>query len=378
MPWWSIARPAPEQVVFDVLNSAFDSAGQRCSALRLLCIQEDVAERVLTMLNGAMQELSVGNPDLLSTDVGPVIDEEARAGIEEHISTMREAGFRVTQSEQSRSLLGTFVLPTIIEIEQAKDLEREIFGPVLHVMRFKRSELDGLIDQINERGYGLTFGVHTRLDETVQRVVSRIHAGNVYVNRNMVGAVVGVQPFGGEGLSGTGPKAGGPLYLRRLLSRCPQNLPLQHWQEQGAVLPGPTGEANIYQLHPRGRVLCMPVSAQGWQAQRQACAQSGSQAILLDRLGLGGWQEAPAEQIAMSDLGEADYDAVLFEGDSDELRQVLGQVAERRGPIVGVQGLLTQELEGGAAYVVERLLREVSVSTNTAAAGGNASLMMVG
>ncbi|MBH0312767.1 aldehyde dehydrogenase family protein, partial [Alcaligenes faecalis] len=212
----------PEQVVFDVLNSAFDSAGQRCSALRLLCIQEDVAERVLNMLNGAMQELSVGNPDLLSTDVGPVIDEEARAGIEEHISAMREAGFRITQSEQSRSLAGTFVLPTIIEIEQVKDLEREIFGPVLHVMRFKRSELDSLINQINERGYGLTFGVHTRLDETVERVVSRIHAGNVYVNRNMVGAVVGVQPFGGEGLSGTGPKAGGPLYLRRLLSRCPQ------------------------------------------------------------------------------------------------------------------------------------------------------------
>lgn len=368
----------PEQVVFDVLNSAFDSAGQRCSALRLLCIQEDVAERVLNMLNGAMQELSVGNPDLLSTDVGPVIDEEARSGIEEHISAMREAGFRITQSEQSRSLTGTFVLPTIIEIEQVKDLEREIFGPVLHVMRFKRSELDSLINQINERGYGLTFGVHTRLDETVERVVSRIHAGNVYVNRNMVGAVVGVQPFGGEGLSGTGPKAGGPLYLRRLLSRCPQNLPLQAWQEQGAVLPGPTGESNIYQLHPRGRVLCMPVSVHGWQAQREACARSGNQAILLDRLGLGGWQDAPAEQIAMSDLGEADYDAVLFEGDSDELRQVLGQVAERRGPIVGVQGLLTQELEGGATYLVERLLREVSVSTNTAAAGGNASLMMVG
>ncbi|MEJ6667664.1 MAG: aldehyde dehydrogenase family protein, partial [Alcaligenes aquatilis] len=225
---------------------------------------------------------------------------------------------------------------------------------------------------------GLTFGVHTRLDETVERVVSRIHAGNVYVNRNMVGAVVGVQPFGGEGLSGTGPKAGGPLYLRRLLSRCPQNLPLQAWQEQGVVLPGPTGESNMYRLYPRGRVLCMPVSVPGWRAQREACAQSGNQAILLDRLGLGNWHDAPAEQITMSDLGEADYDAVLFEGDSDELRHVLGQVAERPGPIVGVQGLLTQELEEGAAYVIERLLREVSVSTNTAAAGGNASLMMVG
>ena len=367
-----------EQVVFDVLNSAFDSAGQRCSALRLLCIQEEAADRVLTMLRGALQELRVGNPDLLSTDVGPVIDEEARAGIEQHIAAMRSAGFGVEQGERPAGLGGTFVLPTLIEIGQVQDLEREIFGPVLHVMTYARKDLDALIDQINERGYGLTFGVHTRLDETVQRVVSRIRAGNVYVNRNMVGAVVGVQPFGGEGLSGTGPKAGGPLYLRRLLSRCVQDLPLQAWREDGLVLPGPTGESNVYQLQPRGRVLCMPASSQGWSAQIQACAVSACRPVLLNRAGLDGLPESGVEQIDVSELASADYDAVLFEGDSDELEQLAIQVAQREGPIVGVQGLSTEELNRGAVYMAERLVREVSVSTNTAAAGGNASLMMVG
>ncbi|MEA3120908.1 MAG: RHH-type transcriptional regulator, proline utilization regulon repressor / proline dehydrogenase, partial [Paraburkholderia sp.] len=215
-----------EQVVADVLQSAFDSAGQRCSALRVLCLQEEVAQRTLTMLKGAMHELSIGNPDRLSTDVGPVIDIEAKRTIDAHIAAMREKGRAVVQLPLSEACAhGTFVAPTLIEIDSFAEIKREVFGPVLHVMRFRRSELDPLLEQIRATGYGLTLGIHTRIDETIAHVVSRAHVGNVYVNRNVIGAVVGVQPFGGEGLSGTGPKAGGPLYLQRLLAKRPSGLP---------------------------------------------------------------------------------------------------------------------------------------------------------
>ena len=214
----------PEQVVQDVMASAFDSAGQRCSALRVLCVQHDVAERVVTMLKGAMDEATIGNPAALSVDVGPVIDAEAHAGIQRHIDAMRAQGHAVHQSTRGldeAAAHGTFIPPTLIEIERLDQLQREVFGPVLHVLRYRRADLDALIDQINATGYGLTGGVHTRIDETIARVAARLGVGNLYVNRNLVGAVVGVQPFGGEGLSGTGPKAGGPLYLLRLLTRQP-------------------------------------------------------------------------------------------------------------------------------------------------------------
>ncbi len=216
-----------EQVIADVLMSAFDSAGQRCSALRVLCLQEDVADRILGMLKGAMAELSVGNPDRLSTDVGPVITEEARQGLLAHVQAMRDAGrpvFALSLPDSCRH--GTFVAPTLIELSSLSELKREVFGPVLHVLRYRRDGLDALIEAINATGYGLTFGLHTRIDETIAHVSSRVAAGNVYVNRNLIGAVVGVQPFGGHRLSGTGPKAGGPLYLRRLLARCPDQAPL--------------------------------------------------------------------------------------------------------------------------------------------------------
>jgi len=216
-----------EQAVGDILVSAFDSAGQRCSALRVLCVQEDVADRVLDMLLGAMAELQVGDPMRLETDVGPVIDAEAKATLERHIDAMRAKGRTVHQvSAQARDPLraGTFVLPTLIELDSISELDREVFGPVLHVVRYRREALDGLLGQINATGFGLTMGLHTRIDETIARVVDIARAGNVYVNRNMVGAVVGVQPFGGEGLSGTGPKAGGPLYLHRLLSKRPDDV----------------------------------------------------------------------------------------------------------------------------------------------------------
>lgn len=229
-----------EQVVADAVSSAFDSAGQRCSALRVLCVQEDAADRVVEMLKGAMGELRMGNPAALAVDVGPVIDAEAQGGINKHIEAFKSRGQRVFQhcrSEEAEAAQGTFVPPTLIELNAISELQREVFGPVLHLVRYARNDLDKLLDQINATGYGLTQGVHTRIDETIARVVDRAHAGNVYVNRNMVGAVVGVQPFGGEGLSGTGPKAGGPLYLLRLLAARPTNALAQTFAAADRAVP---------------------------------------------------------------------------------------------------------------------------------------------
>lgn len=374
-----------EQVIYDVLNSAFDSAGQRCSALRVLCIQDDCADHILTMLRGAMQELRVANPELLSTDVGPVIDVQARDAIFGHILAMREAGHRVDQVELGDAVAhGTFVAPVIIEINDIAELKHEVFGPVLHVLRYRRNQLDRLIDAINASGYGLTFGVHTRLDETVRHVTSRINAGNIYVNRNIVGAVVGVQPFGGEGLSGTGPKAGGPLYLQRLLARSPGGLPSGCGvNTEPVALPGPTGESNHYHLKPRGTVLCVAQTEPGIQAQHDACLRTGNYMMIVDSPVGKAFYETGETSVKMAlvsagEIGERDFQAVLFEGDGDALRTLNQNVARREGPIVSVQGLGSDELALGAAYALETLVREVSISINTAAAGGNASLMMVG
>src|SRR5690625_3649032 len=322
-----------EQVVEDIVRSAFDSAGQRCSALRVLYVQEDIADRLLTMTLGAMQQLSLGNPMLLSTDVGPVIDARAQATIEEHIKQMRARGKAVHQYyvEQNSAVqplspdlieTGTFVPPTLIEIDSIKELEREIFGPVLHVIRYRQEDLSQITQEINSSGYGLTMGLHTRIDQTVKQVAAQARIGNFYVNRNMVGAVVGVQPFGGRGLSGTGPKAGGPLYVYRLLSQYPlQELQqpfatveltqeftegfidmqanssallqsLKQWcaAEQISLeaslvakslvssysLGGPTGEKNIYQWLPRLGVLCIAQHKKDLLAQLAAVDQKST------------------------------------------------------------------------------------------------------
>ncbi|MDK7224052.1 bifunctional proline dehydrogenase/L-glutamate gamma-semialdehyde dehydrogenase PutA, partial [Proteus mirabilis] len=231
-----------EQVVTDVMASAYDSAGQRCSALRILCIQEEVADSTIEMLKGAMAQAIIGDPSLLSTDIGPVIDKEAKAGIEKHIQTMRTAGFDVYQATYNQLTKqaennSTFVPPTLIELDKISSLKKEIFGPVLHVVRYSSQDLPALLAEINATGYGLTMGVHTRIDETIAYVATHAKVGNLYVNRNMVGAVVGVQPFGGEGLSGTGPKAGGPAYLYRLLSKRPENAITQTLARQDETLP---------------------------------------------------------------------------------------------------------------------------------------------
>lgn len=209
----------PEQVVADVIDSAFGSAGQRCSALRILYVQDDVADKIIEMLIGAMKELKVGDTRDIATDVGPVINASAQAGLQEHIDRMKAEAkllYQVAVSDDVKK--GTFIAPVAFELNSLQQLTREQFGPVLHVLRFKAADFEKTIQEINSTGYGLTFGAHSRINHVIEELCKKVRVGNVYINRNMIGAVVGVQPFGGEGLSGTGPKAGGPHYLPRLCS----------------------------------------------------------------------------------------------------------------------------------------------------------------
>ena len=204
----------PEQVTRDVVASAFQSAGQRCSALRVLYLQDDVADTMLAMIRGAFEALVIGDPAKLATDVGPVIDAEARESLKSHIAAMRAEGRKVWQRDLPPGCDGgQFVPPTIIEIDSINDLDSEHFGPILHVARFPSGKLDRVLNEINGAGFGLTLGLHSRIGAVRRFVEARAHVGNFYVNRNQIGAVVESQPFGGEGLSGTGPKAGGPHYV---------------------------------------------------------------------------------------------------------------------------------------------------------------------
>jgi RHH-type proline utilization regulon transcriptional repressor/proline dehydrogenase/delta 1-pyrroline-5-carboxylate dehydrogenase len=220
------ATALPEQVADDVVTSAFRSAGQRCSALRLLCVQEDVADRMIDMIVGSAREIKIGDPREVSTHCGPVIDADAKAKLEAHIAAMRREGLRVHDAGTHYSPPlparaaegasgGFYVGPHLVELDRPEALAEEVFGPILHVARYRAGDLDRVLTAIAGTGYGLTLGIHSRIDATVERIVERLAVGNVYVNRNMIGAVVGVQPFGGHGLSGTGPKAGGPHYLLR-------------------------------------------------------------------------------------------------------------------------------------------------------------------
>ncbi|WP_242127906.1 trifunctional transcriptional regulator/proline dehydrogenase/L-glutamate gamma-semialdehyde dehydrogenase [Sphingobium sp. Sx8-8] len=395
-----------EQVVGDVIASAFDSAGQRCSALRILCLQEDIADRTLAMLRGALRELRIGRTDRLAVDIGPVITDEAKAGIEAHIEAMRALGLQVEQQAlPEEAAHGSFVPPTIIEIDDIARLKREVFGPVLHVIRYRRDGLGPLIDAINATGYGLTFGLHTRLDDTIAHVTARVRAGNLYVNRNVIGAIVGVQPFGGRGLSGTGPKAGGPLYLGRLVATPPVfaeraghlQSPLGDFADwldgQGEgeaaamarrhgdasalgvelVLPGPVGERNLYALHPRGLIWMQPATRMGLFQQMAAVLATGNRGVLT---GMALPSGLPAS-IAAAFPKEPDgpFAAALVEGDEGRIRAVMEAAAAMDGPIVSVHAL--REGAGGG-YYLDWLLEEVSTSINTTAAGGNASLMMIG
>jgi len=206
----------PEQVIDDVVTSAFMSAGQRCSALRLLFLQEDVADTMLEMLAGAMEELTIGDPADLATDVGPVITAAAAEGLMRHVARMRTEARIIKACRLGESHThGSFVAPHLIELQSAAQLTREEFGPLLHVVRYRASDIEKVLADIRSSHYGLTLGVQTRLESFWRQIFANTAVGNTYVNRNMIGAVVGVQPFGGNGLSGTGPKAGGPHYLSR-------------------------------------------------------------------------------------------------------------------------------------------------------------------
>lgn len=401
-----------EQVVADVIASAFDSAGQRCSALRVLCLQEDVADRTLAMLRGAMAELTVGNPDALETDVGPVITAQARDGIEGHVAAMAERGARVHRLPlPDQCANGTFVAPTLIEIPGLAALGREVFGPVLHVVRFAARDMDRLITQINATGYGLTFGLHTRLDDTVARVTRAVEAGNLYVNRNTIGAVVGVQPFGGRSLSGTGPKAGGPLYLARLVRGATGTPPvlagalgqpgpaaamLADWLDQrgetataravrhdaarsklgvDVELTGPVGESNRYRLAPRGRIALYATTTAGLWRQLGAALATGNHAVIMPGAPLAAlpadFPAALAAQIGFAGSEPVDdLAAALVEHVGAPARAAAEALAAREGMIVALHAA-----DAAGAYPLDLLVEEVSLSINTTAAGGNASLM---
>ena len=204
----------PEQVVADVLSSAFDSAGQRCSALRILLLQEDVADHYYKMITEAIKELSLGDPRLLATDIGPVIDEEAKQNLENHKAAMRTVARAYAEIDTPTQ--GHFVAPSVYLLDNLDQVQREVFGPILHIVRYKKDNLLNVLKAVNEKGYALTGGCHTRIRKHMDIVERHLNCGNFYINRNIVGAVVGVQPFGGHGLSGTGPKAGGEFYLQRL------------------------------------------------------------------------------------------------------------------------------------------------------------------
>jgi RHH-type proline utilization regulon transcriptional repressor/proline dehydrogenase/delta 1-pyrroline-5-carboxylate dehydrogenase len=412
-----------EQVVTDAMASAFEAAGQRCSALRVLCVQDDVADRLVDMLKGAMAEIHMGAPAQLAVDMGPVIDARAQSSIEAHVSAMQQLGCQVHRISDNRPdtlPAGTYVQPTLIEIDRIAQLEREVFGPVLHIVRYARKDTRQLLQSIHETGYALTLGVHSRIEENIAQVIDQTHAGNVYVNRNMVGAVVGVQPFGGDGLSGTGPKAGGPLYLLRLLANCPPDAAMRSVQACGgaalqhltpalqalhdwalaqnrvplahvcaefaahhpaglqANLTGPTGERNIYRVQARQRVLCITGQHPGADADRltqlAALLSGGSRAVwpLSAKALYAQLPDAVQSEVMLEDLAnEKSVDAALLHADEATAVYWQMQLAQRPGAIV----TLTVMRPGDTAVPLARLVRECSISINTAAAGGNASLM---
>ena len=406
----------PEQVVADALRSAFDSAGQRCSALRLLCLQREVAKPMLAMLEGAMLELQVGDPAQLATDVGPLIDEQARSRIEAHLRSTRSQ-LRCQSPLSAECARGVFVPPTLIEIGSIDELSGEVFGPVLHVLRFDRQRLGALVDAINATGYGLTLGIASRIEDTIGEIIERAQVGNIYVNRNMIGAVVGVQPFGGHGLSGTGPKAGGPLYLYRLLRRSPG--PRWH-ADQGARVPPAlrqfiawlrdgqdtllsasqrpellalaeryadatmlgarialssyVGESNELRLRARGVLRGTARSAAALLAQLAAALASGN-TLIADQSQLAATlrEALPVELRASLASVTPSYQAVLVDAAEARLhplwlRQLCQELAAGDGPIQPV-------VVANEDYALERLLVEQSVSVNTAALGGDTRLL---
>ena len=365
----------PEQAVRDVVRSAFGSAGQRCSSLRCVYVQEEIADGFMRMLFGAMDALRIGDPWQLSTDVGPVIDSDARADIASHVEAARAAG-RILK-ELPIPERGNFVGPAAIAVEGIGDLAREVFGPVLHVATFRSGGIDAILDAIGSSGYGLTFCLHSRIDGRARHVAERLKVGNVYVNRDQIGAVVGSQPFGGEGLSGTGPKAGGPEYLSRFLAaprprrtgsaapvgrigpdalaaRLAAALPPATAPE-ALDLPGPAGESNRLRRAPREPILCLGPGPEAAGKQRRAVEDLGGVAVAVPE---------SAEPGTLTRL--AGFGGVVWWGDEDAARALARALAARVGPILPLATGTPQR----ADVLVERHL-----CVDTAASGGDAELL---
>ena len=377
----------PEQAVRDTIASAFQSAGQRCSALRVLYIQSDVAEPFLDMLFGAMNELDLGDPWNLDTDVGPIISKQARQDIQACIDTARKEG-RLLKQLNAPSM-GNFVGPAVIEVDGIEDLEKEVFGPVLHIARFKAQDFDKVLEDVNRTGYGLTFGLHTRIDDRAKSISDRLHVGNIYVNRNQVGAVVESQPFGGEGLSGTGPKAGGPYYVPRFsrpvsrlignqqiatngnsidLGQVQEKLNALHWQPQKLDvkdMPCVTGESNRLALWPRGIVLCLGPTVEDAVQQAGTARRMGCAALTVVP-GAKGYDSIDG-LFNRENLTELEGIAVVaLWSNEEDLRAARKALAAREGKIIPL--VTAFDLE---SYC----LHERHTCVDTTAAGGNASLL---
>lgn len=450
----------PEQVVDDVINSGFQSAGQRCSALRVLFLQDEIADSIIEMICGAMGELTIGDPALLATDIGPVIDDKALGMLREHSEYLNGIGRLLYRCEIPEGGNNTFFAPALYEVGNLSLLPREVFGPIVHVIRFRASELNAVIAQINATGYGLTFGIHSRIEQLTTLVAQRIQAGNIYVNRNMIGAIVGVQPFGGRGLSGTGPKAGGPQYMDRLVTtgieaeNSAEQKPLpavavdaqeetaepgqggswagtslnnrtsilrqfiaRYAKNSGAgdenllestlaaaraqlnyaaellmeplVLPGPTGESNKLYLDPRGQLIIVLDDAgqndEYLMAVLSALVAGNSVLALADEALLKPWQSIVSSMTAaglpagaFSVVPLENWQAVLLSdracgvmvhATSVHLHAVAQCIATRRGAIIPLISSVSPRA------LLRQTLVEKTISIDTTAAGGNASLM---
>ena len=400
-----------EQVCLDVINSAYDSAGQRCSALRILCLQEDIADRTLKMIKGAMDELRIDDPAALATDIGPVIDAEAQQNLRAHIDKMKtvaRAHHETTPGKNTDAAASTFVAPVLFELNNLDELQREVFGPVLHVLRYRAGELDRLIAQINQKGYALTHGIHSRLDSSIDHISGQIEAGNTYVNRNIVGAVVGVQPFGGHGLSGTGPKAGGAFYLQKLSQGGAWQAPTPDKAgvaDQSALpklhaliaqsgldsaaqtrlktaidaaekttlrhaiqtLNGPTGERNENRWH-----LPPHIALYGGDLEQSLAA------LIPVAIAGGHLHVAKEHPLALLEKTADGLIRVSNEPVSDHARHVLALAplpVALKTALAARDGALVKIIDASGGGDILPLYEENSRSTNTTAAGGNASLM---
>ncbi len=377
----------PEQAIRDIVTSAFQSAGQRCSALRLLYVQEDISDTIESMLLGAMDELQLGNPWDIATDVGPVIDEVARTKIQAYIANAHDKGTLLRQLDVPE--YGNFVGPSVIRVDGIVDLHEEIFGPVLHITTFKAKDINKVVQDINASGYGLTFGLHTRIDDRVQKIVEQLKAGNIYVNRNQIGAVVGSQPFGGEGLSGTGPKAGGPGYLQRftcgeLHQASVSDAKVITLNEAQVVinsakptndiveietidLPGPTGESNRLSIYPRGTVLCLGPDAKTLKEQVRTAQGAGCLTVVFGSMfnEPGGDIESTIQPEYLTTL--SGFHAVAFQGDAKTARLIRKALSERDGPMIARIGFVSSRRPCRIG---------IQVCMVAAASGGNTSLLV--